>query len=89
MGNKIQIRGQSGQFGEYIVAAKLCRQDFIATTFTRNMPGFDILALNQKTNKSLRIQVKTVRRGQWSLNAKRFLEFDQKKFDKGIQKNHR
>lgn len=50
------------------------------------MPGFDILALNQKTNKSLRIQVKTVKIGEWSLDIKRFLKFDQKKFDQGIQK---
>lgn len=76
----------TGQFGEYAVAAELSRRGFIATTFTRNMPGFDILALSQQTNKSCRVQVKTVKSGEWSINAKNYVEFDQELFKQGIQK---
>ncbi|MEA3343698.1 MAG: hypothetical protein U9Q92_06025 [archaeon] len=76
----------TGQFGEYAVAAELCRCGLVATTFTRNMPGFDILALNYSTKKSFRIQVKTVKSGEWSLDAKRFLNFDEELFNNGIQK---
>ena len=32
------------QIGEYLVAAELGRQGLIATTFTGNVPDFDILA---------------------------------------------
>lgn len=32
------------QVGEYLVAAELCRRGFIATTFTGNVPDFDIIA---------------------------------------------
>lgn len=78
----------TGQFGEYAVASELCRRGLIATTFTRNMPGFDILALklNKEAIKSFKIQVKTIKSGEWSLDAKTFLEFDENKFEKGIQK---
>lgn len=75
-----------GQAGEYLVAAELCRRGVIATTFSRNMPGFDILALNVPTKKKYRIQVKTKSKGDWQLNAGKFLTFDQKSLKKGIQK---
>src|SRR3989344_4107770 len=79
---------QTGQFGEYLVASELCRRGFIATTFTRNMPGFDILALDQETQKHLKIKVKTIKpgRGDWQPNAKHFLEFDKDLFETGVQK---
>ena len=74
-----------GQVGEYLVASHLCRMGLVATTFTRNMPGFDILALN--SNIQLKIQVKTVRnKGDWQLNASDFLIFDKDLFEKGTQK---
>jgi hypothetical protein len=30
------------QVGEYLVAAEICRRGFIATTFTGNVPHYDI-----------------------------------------------
>lgn len=74
-----------GQSGEYLVASELCRRDIVATTFSRNMPGFDILAFNNKKNKVFKIQVKTVQTGEWQLNAKHYLIFNQELFDIGIQ----
>ena len=63
------------QAGEYIVAAELCRRSFFATTFTGNMPDFDILAIDDFGN-SKKIQVKTKTTDNWNLNANKFLEIE-------------
>jgi hypothetical protein len=34
------------QAGEYIVAAELSRRGFVATTFTGNVPSYDIVAVD-------------------------------------------
>jgi len=34
------------QVGEYLVAAEVCRRGLIATTFTGNVPHYDIIASN-------------------------------------------
>lgn len=81
--NKLQ-KNISGQSGEYAVASELSRLGLIATTFTRNMPDFDILATN--SNKMIKIQVKTIYTGDWSLDVKRFLKLDDASFKEGIQK---
>jgi Holliday junction resolvase-like predicted endonuclease len=52
----------TGQIGEYLVAAELGRQGYIATTFTGNVPEFDILVTDDKL-RTIPIQVKTIRRG--------------------------
>ncbi len=75
----------TGQFGEYAVASELCRRGWIATTFTRNMPGFDIWAINMNSRNGVTIQVKTISSGEWSLNAKHFILFDEKQFENGKQ----
>lgn len=36
-----------GQTGEYLVAAELSRRGFIATTFTGNVPHYDIIASDE------------------------------------------
>lgn len=69
-GRSLQITGQAG---EYLVAAELCRLGFIATTFTGNMPGFDILAIDEK-QKPLFIQVKTIKEKTWQFNLRKFLD---------------
>jgi len=56
------------------VAAELCRKGLAATTFTRNMPGFDILATQANGAKTLKLQVKTIERGAWGFDADDFLE---------------
>ena len=60
------------QIGEYLVAAELCRRGLIATTFTGNVPDFDIIATNEAF-VTIPIQVKTIRQGAWQLDAKKFL----------------
>jgi hypothetical protein len=52
------------QTGEYLVAAELSRRGFIATTFTGNVPHYDIIASTDK-GKHLSVQVKTVRGLAW------------------------
>ncbi|MBM4300679.1 MAG: hypothetical protein FJ121_03980 [Deltaproteobacteria bacterium] len=65
------------QIGEYLVAAELGRKGLIATTFTGNVPDFDILATNE-TFKTIPIQVKTIwgPRGAWQLDAENFINID-------------
>jgi Holliday junction resolvase-like predicted endonuclease len=82
-GYEEMVKGDTGTAGEYLVASELCRRGFITTTFTRNMPEFDILAI--KENIHFKIQVKTVTSGEWSLNAKTYLNFNDEKFKKGVQ----
>ena len=64
------------QVGEYLVAAELCRRELIATSFTGNVPIFDILAITSD-EKMKTIQVKaTTTNGGWNLDAADFLNFE-------------
>lgn len=63
------------QVGEYLVAAELSRRGYISTTFTGNVPEFDILAINEDL-KTTPLQVKTVRSGSWQFDASRYIEID-------------
>ena len=49
-----------GQTGEYLVAAELSRRGMIATTFTGNVPYYDIIASNED-GKHVSVQVKASR----------------------------
>jgi hypothetical protein len=60
------------QIGEYLVAAELCRKGLIATTFTGNVPDFDIIATNEDF-ETIPIQVKAIRTGNWQLDASKFI----------------
>jgi hypothetical protein len=53
-----------GQTGEYLVAAELSRLDFIATTFTGNVPHYDIIA-SDEMGRHVSIQVKASRGSSW------------------------
>lgn len=53
-----------GAAGEYPVAAELCRRGFIATTFTGNVPHYDIIASDDK-GKHVSVRVKASRSGSW------------------------
>ena len=53
-----------GQAGEYLVAAELSRRGLIATTFTGNVPHYDIIASDDK-GRHVSVQVKTIRGGAW------------------------
>jgi len=61
------------QTGEYLVAAELSRRGFIATTFTGNVPHYDIVAVDDSGGHAL-VQVKAIAANSWQLNASRFAE---------------
>ena len=53
-----------GQTGEYLVAAELSRRGLIATTFTGNVPHYDIIA-SDEAGRHVSVQVKAGRAGSW------------------------
>ena len=53
-----------GQTGEYLVAAELSRRGYIATTFTGNVPDYDIIASNER-GKHVSVQVKASSGSSW------------------------
>ena len=53
-----------GQTGEYLVAAELSRHGYIATTFTGNVPEYDIIASNEQ-GKHVSVQVKASSGSSW------------------------
>ena len=59
-----------GAAGEYLVAAELCRRGLIATTFTGNVPHYDIVASDAK-GRHVSIQVKASRSGSWQFKVLR------------------
>ena len=69
-----------GQTGEYLVAAELSRRGLIATTFTGNVPHYDIIASDEAGNH-VSVQVKTSRTASWQFNIKHFckITFDGKR----------
>jgi len=69
-----------GATGEYLVAAELSRRGLIATTFTGNVPHYDIIAANE-LGKHVLVQVKAGRASSWQLALGQFCEvtFERKK----------
>ncbi len=70
-----------GQTGEYLVAAELSRRGFIATTFTGNVPHYDIIA-SDEAGQHVSVQVKASRGTSWQFgNIKLYCDitFDGKK----------
>jgi len=61
------------QTGEYIVAAELSRRGFIATTFTGNVPSYDIVAVDDQGGHAL-VQVKAIAADTWQLNVGQFAD---------------
>lgn len=61
------------QTGEYIVAAELSRRGFIATTFTGNVPSYDIVAVDKAGGHAL-VQVKAIATDSWQLNVGQFAD---------------
>ena len=67
-----------GQTGEYLVAAELSRRGYIATTFTGNVPDYDIIASNEK-GKHVSVQVKASSGSSWQFgDVSRFFEISYK-----------
>lgn len=70
-GRSIQL---TKQVGEYLVAAELCRRRLMATTFTGNVPDYDIVAVSDG-GVALLVQVKAIRGGSWQIgDARSFIE---------------
>lgn len=83
-GRQIKLIGQTG---EYLVAAELGRRGLIATTFTGNVPDYDIIASTEK-GKHVSVQVKTVRGSTWQFgNIDKFVEIEFKGHVQIIKKN--
>jgi hypothetical protein len=61
------------QVGEYLVAAELCRRGFIATTFTGNVPHYDIIASDGR-GRHQAIQVNAIKGGAWQFDSRAFAE---------------
>jgi len=61
------------QVGEYLVAAEVCRRGFIATTFTGNVPHYDIIASNASGGHQA-IQVKAIRGSSWQFDIRVFVD---------------
>jgi len=53
-----------GQTGEYLIAAELSRRGLIATTFTGNVPHYDIIA-SDEAGRHVSVQVKASRGPSW------------------------
>jgi len=68
-GRAIQL---TKQIGEYLVASELARRGYLSSTFSGNVPEFDIIAANQK-GKMILIQVKAINGGSWQFAIDRFV----------------
>jgi hypothetical protein len=61
------------QAGEYIVAAELSRRGFVATTFTGNVPAYDIVAVDDRGGHAL-VQVKAIAADSWQFTVTQFAD---------------
>jgi hypothetical protein len=62
-----------GATGEYLVAAELSRRGLIATTFTGNVPDYDIVATDTEFRTVL-VQVKAISGSSWQFDFRRFAD---------------
>lgn len=65
----------TGQIGEYLCCAELGRRGLIATTFTGNVPEYDLLVCDEDL-KTEPIQVKTSRSESWPSKADLWLNIE-------------
>jgi hypothetical protein len=65
----------AGQVGEYLVCAELGRRGFIATSFTGNVPEFDLIVADGSL-KTLPVQVKTSRGHSWPTAASLWINIE-------------
>lgn len=63
----------AGQIGEYLACAELGRRGLIATTFTGNVPEYDLIVCDEQL-RAVPIQVKTTRGTQWPSKADLWLD---------------
>ena len=65
----------AGQIGEYLVCAELGRHGLIATSFTGNVPEYDLIVCDDALN-TVPIQVKTSRGDSWPSSADLWLNIE-------------
>ena len=65
----------AGQIGEYLVCAELGRRGYIATSFTGNVPEFDLIVANDDL-KTIPVQVKTSRSDNWPSRASLWIKIE-------------
>lgn len=80
----------AGQVGEFLVCAELGRRGLIATSFTGNVPEFDLLVADEAL-RTVPIQVKTSRSDNWPTRADLWLDLvidgdSKKQIDNGYKK---
>lgn len=63
----------TGAVGEFLVSAELCRRGLLATPFSGNVPHYDIITSDEHGGHVV-IQVKTINRGNWHLDLRKFIE---------------
>ena len=76
----------AGQVGEFLVCAELGKRELIATSFTGNVPEFDLLVADEHL-KTVPIQVKTSRTDNWPTRANLWIDI-KIDHDKKIQIDH-
>lgn len=77
----------AGQVGEFLVCAELGRRGFIATSFTGNVPEFDLIVANDAL-RTIPIQVKSSRGASWRTSASLWIDIEidsstKKQMDRG------
>ena len=65
----------AGQIGEYLVCAELGRRGYVATSFTGNVPEFDLIVANDELT-TIPIQVKCSRGDNWPTKANIWIDID-------------
>ncbi|QXE89180.1 hypothetical protein KP001_11950 [Geomonas subterranea] len=71
----------AGRLAEHLVCAELARLGLIATTFTHNIPVYDILATDERC-QTVPIQVKATRDRYWRSSATSWMHVDMCKTSK-------
>ena len=61
------------QVGEFLVAAELARQHWLAAVLSGNTPDFDLIATNVE-GQSVPVQVKAIKGQGWQFDVARFVE---------------
>lgn len=69
-GRSIQI---TNQIGEYLVASRLGRIGLFASTFSGNVPDYDIIATDSEF-RSVPVQVKATNGTSWQFDIRRFVD---------------
>ena len=62
----------TGQLAEHLVCAELARRGLIATTFSHDVPTFDVLATDELC-RTVPIQVKATTNDSWRTSADRWM----------------